>query len=66
MKVLVISANAEAAQADRVLRAGADGYILKQEDPEEFAAAIHDVLAGHIYVSDEVLAQPKRASKPTR
>jgi DNA-binding NarL/FixJ family response regulator len=62
-RLLVISAHAEAVLADRVLRAGADGYILKHEDPEEVAGAIHDVLAGHIYVSEEVLTRPKKAPK---
>jgi len=64
VKVLVISMRDEAAYADRVLRAGADGYIMKQEDPEEVASAIHDVLAGHIYISEAVLAnRPKGSSK---
>jgi DNA-binding NarL/FixJ family response regulator len=63
MKVLIISANAKPSQADRLLRAGADGYILKHEDPDEVAVAIHDVLAGQIYVSEEVLTRPKRTSK---
>src|SRR5207247_401439 len=54
--------------ADRVLRAGGDGYIMKQEDPAEIVNAIRDVLSGHIYVSEEVLASksgtaPKPPSK---
>ena len=55
-KLLVVSMFDEALYAQRVLRAGGDGYIMKQEDPEEIVHAIHDVLAGHIYVSEEVFA----------
>jgi|ERR1041385_2366443 DNA-binding NarL/FixJ family response regulator len=55
IKLLVISMHDEALYADRVLRAGGDGYIMKQEDPEEILHAIRDVLGGHIYVSEEVL-----------
>jgi len=55
VKLLVISMHDEALYADRVLRAGGDGYIMKQEDPEEIIHAIRDVLSGHIYVSEEVL-----------
>ena len=56
VKLLVLSMHDEALYADRVLRAGGDGYIMKQEDPEEVIHAIRDVLAGRIYVSDEVMA----------
>jgi DNA-binding NarL/FixJ family response regulator len=68
IKVLVVSMHDEALYADRVLRAGGDGYIMKQEDPEEIVHAIRDVLSGHIYVSEEVLARQsgtvrKRSSK---
>jgi len=69
VRILVVSMHDEALYADRVLRAGGDGYIMKQVDPEEIVHAIRDVLGGHIYVSEEVLAStakasPKRASKP--
>ncbi len=64
VKLLVVSMHDEALYADRVLRAGGDGYIMKQEDPEEIIHAIRDVLDGHIYVSEEVLAgQPKAPPK---
>jgi DNA-binding NarL/FixJ family response regulator len=53
-KLLVVSMYDEALYADRVLRAGGDGYIMKQESPEEIVHAIRDVLGGHIYVSEEV------------
>jgi DNA-binding NarL/FixJ family response regulator len=52
----------EALYVDRVLRAGGDGYIMKQVDPEEIVHAIRDVLGGHIYVSEEVLASTAKVS----
>lgn len=69
VRILVVSMHDEALYADRVLRAGGDGYIMKQEDPEEIVHAIRDVLGGHIYVSEEVLASNanavlKRTDKP--
>jgi DNA-binding NarL/FixJ family response regulator len=37
---------------------------MKQEDPEEVVHAIRDVLGGHIYVSEQVIASgPKAALK---
>jgi DNA-binding NarL/FixJ family response regulator len=56
IKLLVVSMHDEALYADRVLRAGGDGYIMKQEDLDEILQAIRDVLAGRIYVSEEVMA----------
>jgi len=69
VKLLVVSMYDEALYADRVLRAGGDGYIMKEENPQEIIHAIHDVLEGRIYISEEVLAgriglaSPKSASK---
>ena len=62
VRILVVSMHDEALYADRVLRAGGDGYIMKQEDPEEIVHAIRDVLGGHIYVSEEVLASTAKVS----
>jgi DNA-binding NarL/FixJ family response regulator len=56
VKMLCVSNHDEALYANRVLRAGGDGYIMKQEDPEEIVHAIRDVLDGHIYVSEEVMS----------
>jgi DNA-binding NarL/FixJ family response regulator len=67
VKLLVVSMYDEALYADRVLRAGGDGYIMKEESPEEIIHAIRDVLDGHIYLSEEVLAsQTKSPSKPAK
>jgi DNA-binding NarL/FixJ family response regulator len=56
VKLLVVSMHDEALYANRVLETGADGYIMKMEDPAEIVQAMRDVLDGHIYVSDQVLA----------
>ncbi len=67
VKLLVVSMHDEALYATRVLRAGGDGYVMKEEDPEEIVNAIRDVLAGHIYVSEAVMADMKpqeRGSMP--
>lgn len=66
VKLLVVSMHDEALYANRVLRAGGDGYIMKQEDPEEVVDAIRDVLAGHIYVSEEVLASKAHPPKKSQ
>ena len=52
--VLAISMHDELLYAERMLRAGARGYITKQQPPEELVKAIHQVLANHVYVSREV------------
>jgi DNA-binding NarL/FixJ family response regulator len=62
-RILVVSMHEEALYADRVLRAGGDGYIMKQQDPEEIVHAMRDVLAGRIYVSEEVLANTAKTSR---
>jgi len=56
LAILVVSMHDEALYAERVLRAGARGYIMKQEGGKKLLAAIHQVLAGHIYVSEKISA----------
>ena len=65
VKLLVVSMFDEALYAQRVLRAGGDGYVMKQADPQEIVLAIRDVLAGHIHVSDDVFERDseKRSSE---
>ena len=66
LKLLVISMREEQLYAARVLRAGGDGYVMKQQDPEEIIDAIRDVLAGRIYVSEEVMAGDSKISREGR
>ena len=54
LPVLVFSMHDETLYAERALRAGARGYVMKQESPAQIIAAIHRLLAGHLYVSDIV------------
>ena len=49
--VLVISMHDEWIYAERALRAGASGYIMKKEPAEEVLAAVHAVLRGEVYLS---------------
>lgn len=66
IKLLAVSMHDEAVYADRVLRAGGDGYVMKQEDPEEIVHAMRDILAGYVYVTEQVLAQRQRGHGPRR
>ena len=52
LDVLVISMHEESLYAQRVLRAGARGYIMKQEGGKKLMEAIRCVLGGRIYVSE--------------
>jgi DNA-binding NarL/FixJ family response regulator len=52
--VLVISMHDETLYAERVLRAGGRGYIMKQEGPERILQAIRHVLDGQLYLSGKM------------
>src|SRR6266496_4127092 len=52
--ILVYSAFEEEIFAERTLRAGADGYVMKKAPKEELVAAIREILRGNIYVSHDV------------
>jgi DNA-binding NarL/FixJ family response regulator len=52
LRVLVLSMHDEALFAERVLRAGARGYIMKREAITGLVTAVRRVLSGHIYVSE--------------
>ncbi len=56
VRILVLSMYNEDVYAERVLRAGASGYIMKQEAPKKVVTAIWAVLNGSVYVSDKVSA----------
>jgi DNA-binding NarL/FixJ family response regulator len=51
--VVVLSMHDEALYAERAFRAGARGYVMKRETTRKIIAAIHEVLNGRIYVSEE-------------
>lgn len=54
LAILAISMHDESLYAERMLRAGANGYITKQQPPEELVKAIRQVLGNQVYVSKEV------------
>jgi DNA-binding NarL/FixJ family response regulator len=56
LPILVISMHDESLYAERVLRAGARGYITKQEGGEKLLQAVRHVLSGQIYVSEKMSA----------
>jgi DNA-binding NarL/FixJ family response regulator len=51
IKMLVLSVHDESLFAERVLRAGAVGYVNKQEPAQQLLEAIREVLAGRIHLS---------------
>ncbi len=52
--VLVLSMHDETHYAERALRAGASGYIMKRETTGKVIDAIHRVLEGKLYISERV------------
>jgi len=56
VKVLVLSQYDELIFAERTLRAGASGYIMKENATEEVLRAVRKVLTGELYFSERVAA----------
>jgi DNA-binding NarL/FixJ family response regulator len=54
MPVLVLSMHDETTYAERALRAGANGYIMKQEATDKVLTAIRRILKGDAYLSDRL------------
>src|SRR5580765_685854 len=61
LAILVLSMHDESLYAERVLRAGAMGYVMKQEPQEKVMAAIRRVLAGDTYLSEKMAAKLLRS-----
>jgi DNA-binding NarL/FixJ family response regulator len=57
LPILVVSMHDESLYAERVLRAGGRGYIMKQEGGKKLMLAIRQVLSGRIYVSEKISAK---------
>lgn len=55
--VLVVSMHDEAVYAERAIRAGARGYIMKEAGGENLLGAIRQILRGEIYVSPRMSAR---------
>ncbi|MFC1676070.1 response regulator [Planctomycetota bacterium] len=56
LPILVLSMHEESLYAERALRAGARGYIMKAEAIKNLIGAIRKVLKGQIYVSEKISA----------
>lgn len=72
LAVMVLSMHDEKIYAERVLRVGAQGYVMKQDPPERVIDGIRAVLRGELFVSSEIAntllhtfvsASPRQARK---
>jgi DNA-binding NarL/FixJ family response regulator len=68
MPTLVLSMNDEKLYAERAIRAGALGYVMKQTGTDKLLEAIHVTLKGQVYLSDDLsrrmLGQMVGGAKP--
>jgi DNA-binding NarL/FixJ family response regulator len=62
LSILVISMHDESVYAERVLRAGARGYLMKKEPSEKIFAAIEHIRKGEIYISDRMKQEMLQSS----
>ncbi|QIF06056.1 response regulator transcription factor [Roseimicrobium sp. ORNL1] len=54
LQIMVLSMHDESLYAERALRAGARGYLMKEAAAENLIRAVRRVLAGDIYLSDKM------------
>src|ERR1700721_3743580 len=54
LPVLILSMHDESIYAERALRAGANGYIMKQEATQKVLVALRRILSGEIHVSEKI------------
>jgi DNA-binding NarL/FixJ family response regulator len=54
MPIVILSMHDERIYAHKALRAGANGYIMKEESSEKLVTAIRQILQGDIFVSEQV------------
>jgi DNA-binding NarL/FixJ family response regulator len=70
LPVLILSMHDESIYAERAMRAGANGYIMKQEATEKVLVAIRRILQGEMYLSDKLtnnmLQQYVRGALPAK
>lgn len=57
LKILVISRHDEELYAERAIRAGAKGYLMKLEAGEVLVSAVQQIMNGGIYLSDKIGSQ---------
>ena len=64
---LVLSMHDEALYGERSLRAGARGYVMKEEAADHLITAIHKIMSGGLYVSETLNARMlEQMTAPTR
>jgi DNA-binding NarL/FixJ family response regulator len=61
LPILVVSMHDEGLYAERALKAGARGYVMKQEPQETVLAAIRTVIKGEVYLSAKMSAKLLRS-----
>src|SRR5438046_10416436 len=61
LRVVVFSMHDESVFAERALRAGAHGYVMKQEPPERLLVAIRTVLRGAYFIGQSAPATSLQA-----
>src|SRR6185437_13834592 len=54
LKIIVLSMHDERLYAERCIRAGANGYLMKRESSQRIVSAIRDVLAGKLAISEKI------------
>ena len=73
LTILVVSMHDESIYAERAIKAGARGYVMKESGGEGLLAAVRQVLSGRVYVSPGMAARildglsnssPKKSSSP--
>lgn len=57
LKILVVSRHDEELYAERAIRAGAKGYLMKLEAGEILVSAVRQIMNGGIYLSDKIGSQ---------
>jgi len=57
LRILVLSMHDEDLYAERLLALGAQGYVMKQEEPLEFLRALRKVAAGESHLSERLQAR---------
>ncbi|MBS4097678.1 MAG: response regulator transcription factor [Sulfuricella sp.] len=67
LAILTLSMYDETAFAERALQAGANGYLMKQKGTKNILAAVQQILAGNIYLSEAMLdTLAQRQASPHR
>ena len=61
LPVIVFSMHDEMVYAERILRAGGSGYVMKDTPPERLLEAIHTALTGGVFASEKVTGNLLRA-----